>query len=284
MPAELADLERELRRFRRVIVAFSGGADSAFLAWVANSTLGRDRVLCVTAISASLAQEEESDARALAKEWNLRWKGVPTYELENPRYVANQTDRCAYCKSSLMDALIPISKEEDATVVLGVNVNDLGDYRPGQKVAEQAGAEFPLVAAGFEKQDIRDWSRRLDLRTWDKPAAACLASRLPYGTEVTIGRLSAVAKAESGLRRLGFSELRVRHHGDIARVEVGVDEIQRVIELRDEVLSIVHDAGYLFVTLDLDGFRSGSLNHGIDRPGAVRGAGTVLQGGGSPVV
>ena len=258
--ASLDGLRVELRRLRRVVVAFSGGADSSLLAKVAHDTLGRSSVLCATAISPSLAGSEEEECRALAGEWGLRWVGVPTSELQDPAYVANGADRCARCKTALMDALGPLARTEDATVVLGVNVSDLGDYRPGQAAAAAAGARFPLVEAGFTKDDIRRWSRALGLRTWDKPAAACLASRLPYGTPVTLGRLSQVEAAEAALRALGFGQLRVRHHGDTARLEVEPAALLSVVERRNEVVVAVRRAGFTFVALDLEGFRTGSLN------------------------
>ena len=258
--ASLDGLRVELRRLRRVVVAFSGGADSSLLAKVAHDTLGASSVLCATAISPSLAGSEEEECRALAGEWGLRWVGVPTSELQDPAYVANGADRCARCKTALMDALGPLARTEDATVVLGVNVSDLGDYRPGQAAAAAAGARFPLVEAGFTKDDIRRWSRALGLRTWDKPAAACLASRLPYGTPVTLGRLSQVETAEAALRALGFGQLRVRHHGDTARLEVEPAALFSVVERRDEVVAAVRGAGFTFVALDLEGFRTGSLN------------------------
>ncbi len=264
MPASLAELEVELRQLGRVVVAFSGGADSAFLARVAHDTLGRDRVLCATAISASLAPDEEADCRALAHEWGLRWVGVPTNELEDPQYVANGPDRCARCKTALMDVLGPLAVLESATVVLGVNCDDLGDHRPGQEAAQLAGAKFPLVESGFNKADVRQHSKDLGLRTWDKPAAACLASRVPYGTAVTLGTLRSVADAEAGLHRLGFTQLRVRHHGDLARIEVEPDELADVITRRQEVVETVRRAGYAFVSLDLEGFRSGSLNRVLE--------------------
>jgi pyridinium-3,5-biscarboxylic acid mononucleotide sulfurtransferase len=261
--ASLDDLRGELRHLGRVVVAFSGGADSSLLAKVAHDTLGRDAVLCVTALSPSLAGAEEAECRSLAEEWDLRWLGVPTDEMEDAAYVANGPDRCARCKTALMDAVSPLAAAEGATVVLGVNVSDLGDHRPGQAAAAAAGAAFPLVQAGFTKDDIRHWSRQLGLRTWDKPAAACLASRLPYGTPVTLGRLAAVEAAESALRALGFGQLRVRHHGDAARVEVEADELGKVVARREEVVRAVRAAGFRFVALDLEGFRSGSLNRGL---------------------
>jgi uncharacterized protein len=256
----LADLHDVLRRTGPVVVAFSGGADSAFLAKVAHDLLGGERVLCVTAVSPSLAGDEEADCRALAAEWGLRWAGVPTAELDDPRYVANGADRCAWCKTALMDVLEPLAAERSATVVLGVNVDDLGDHRPGQAAAAARGARFPLVEAGFTKAEVRHWSNRLGLRTWDKPAAACLASRLPYGTPVTVGSLRSVAAAEAALRAIGFGQLRVRHHGAVARLELPEDALGEALRRRDEVVGAVRAAGYEFVTLDLEGFRSGSLN------------------------
>ncbi len=253
-------LKATLEGFERVVVAFSGGADSAFLARVATDTLGAPRVLCVTAVSPSLAPEELDDCRDLAAEWGLRWREVPTGEIADPAYRANDAERCYHCKTSLLDALTPLAAVERSTVVLGVNVDDLGDHRPGQRAAAERGARFPLVESGFSKDDVRRVSRLLGLRTWDKPAAACLASRVPYGTPVTLGTLTTVATAESGLRALGFRQVRVRHYGDLARVELEADEIGRAVELRRQVVGAVRAAGYRYVTLDLEGFRSGNLN------------------------
>lgn len=252
-------LRHELLRLERVVVAFSGGADSAFLAAVAHQTLGDD-AHAVTAVSPSLAGDEERDCRALADEWGLRWTPVATNEMERAAYRINDTDRCFHCKAELMDVVAPIARSEQATVVLGVNLDDLGDHRPGQKAAVEAGAEFPLVAAGFTKADVRDASRVLGLRTWDKPAMACLASRIPYGTEVSVGLLGQVDRAEAALRRLGFRQLRVRHYGDTARLEVPIDDLATVVEQRDAVVRAVAGQGYRYVTLDLEGFRSGNLN------------------------
>jgi uncharacterized protein len=262
--ASLDVLRDELRQLGRVVVAFSGGADSALLAKVAHDTLGRDRVLCATALSPSLAATEADDCRALAHEWDLRWIGVATDEMQDPTYVANGADRCARCKTALMSALGPLAQAESARVVLGVNVSDLGDHRPGQAAAAAAGATFPLVEAGFSKDDIRHWSKELGLRTWDKPAAACLASRLPYGTPVTLGRLQAVDAAESALRALGFGQLRVRHHGPAARLEFDAAALGEVVARRSEVVAAVQAAGFRFVALDLEGFRSGSMNRMLD--------------------
>jgi pyridinium-3,5-biscarboxylic acid mononucleotide sulfurtransferase len=258
--ARLDVLEAELRGLGRVVVAFSGGADSAFLAAVAHRTLGRDAVHAVTAVSPSLAGAEHDDCRALAEEWDLRWTSVPTAEMERAAYRINDTDRCYHCKAELMDVVAPIAAAEQATVVLGVNVDDLGDHRPGQRAATEAGAVFPLVDAGFTKADVRAASRQLGLRTWDKPAAACLASRVPYGTEVTVKVLSRVERAEAVLRALGLTQVRVRHYDDTARIEVETAELPAVLAQREAVVAGVRGAGYRYVTLDLEGFRSGNLN------------------------
>ncbi len=272
-PADLDTLRDALRSLGDVVVAFSGGADSAFVAKVATDTLGADRVLCVTAVSPSLAPEERDDCRALAAEWGLRHLEVTTDELADPAYAANDGSRCYHCKASLMAALGPVTAAvgPGATVVLGVNLDDLSDHRPGQSAAAERGASFPLVTAGFTKADVRSWSRRLGLRTWDKPAAACLASRVPYGTRVTFTTLDSVARAESGLRSLGFRQLRVRHYGDTARIEVPADDLVEVVAQREAVSAAVHAAGYHYVTLDLDGFRSGNLNRSLGPDAIHRG-------------
>lgn len=258
--ASLDRLRSRLRELDRVVVAFSGGADSAFLAWVAHDTLGPERSLAVTAVSPSLAPVEHDDCRALADEWALRWRPVATEEMANAAYRANDGDRCFHCKDALMDALEPVVAAEEATVVLGVNLDDLGDHRPGQRAAAGRGAAFPLVESGFTKADVRAASRALGLRTWDKPAAACLASRLPYGTPVSAPVLARVARAEAGLRSLGFVDLRVRHYDDVARLEVPLDALAAVLAQRAAVVDAVHAAGYRYVTLDLEGLRSGNLN------------------------
>jgi pyridinium-3,5-biscarboxylic acid mononucleotide sulfurtransferase len=258
--ASLDTLRDAVRRHDRMVVAFSGGADSAFLAWVAHDTLGADRALAVTAVSPSLAGDERADCAALAAEWGLRWQEVETHELGRAAYTRNDADRCYWCKDELMTALAPVVASSGATVALGVNVDDLGDHRPGKRAAAEQGAVFPLVEAGFTKDDVRAWSRRLGLRTWDKPAAACLASRLPYGTPVTLGRLRAVDRAEAGLRALGFPALRVRHYGDLARIEVPLDRLADVVAVREDVVAAVQEAGYRYVTLDLSGLVSGNLN------------------------
>ncbi|MBO0732527.1 MAG: ATP-dependent sacrificial sulfur transferase LarE [Acidimicrobiaceae bacterium] len=260
---DLALLRNRLSELDRVVVAFSGGVDSALLGWVAFDTLGAERMLAVTAVSPSLAPSERDGCRRHAEQWGWRWREVATDEETRPAYVANGADRCYHCKTALMEGLLPLARAESATVVLGVNVDDLGDHRPGQRAAAEHGAVFPLVEAGYTKADIRDEARRAGLDVWDKPAAACLSSRVPYGTPVTMTTLSRVAAAEEGLRRLGFREIRVRHYGDVARVELGVGELTRAVEQRLDVVAAVRAAGYRYVTLDLEGLRSGNLNQAL---------------------
>jgi uncharacterized protein len=231
-------------RHGRLVVAFSGGVDSGLLAWTAHDVLGADRALAVTAVSPSLAPSERNDCRMLAESWGLRWMEVHSDEGSRPGYVANGPDRCYHCKSELMDRLAPIAAAENAVVALGVNVDDLADHRPGQRAAR-----------------VRESARQLGLAVWDKPAAACLASRVPYGTPVTLGTLSQVAAAEEALRALGFAGLRVRHYGDLARLEFAAGDIERAFGARARVVAAVRAAGYRYVTLDLEGLRSGNLNH-----------------------
>ena len=249
----------------RMVVAFSGGIDSALLARVARDVLGRSGSLAVTAVSASLAPSELEHCRLFAETWDLRWQGVGTDELSRPEYVTNGIDRCYHCKSELMDHLTPLADSEGAVVALGVNVDDLSDHRPGQQAATERGAVFPLVEAGFSKAAVREAARKLGIESWDKPAGACLASRVPYGTPVTLSTLNRVAAAEEGLRALGFGQLRVRHYGDLARIELGEDEIADAVARRPAVVEALKASGYRYVTLDLEGFRSGNLNEGLVR-------------------
>lgn len=262
-PASLDTLREQVRGLGRVVVAFSGGVDSALVAWVANDVLGRD-ALVATAVSPSLPQRERAVCADLAAEWGLRWREVVTDEMVQAAYLRNDGDRCYWCKEALLRALTPLAENEEAKVVLGVNLDDLDDHRPGQRAAAERGAVFPLVEAGFTKSDVREWSRTLGLRTWDKPAAACLASRLPYGTPVTLGKLAAVEAAEDGLHGLGYRELRVRHYGDLARIEVPAGTVPEIAADAARVIEVVKAAGYRYVTLDLEGLRSGNLNAVLD--------------------
>ena len=265
----LAALRSRLAGLDRVVVAFSGGVDSGLLAWVAHDVLGPARAVAVTAVSPSLAPSEQADCRRLAADWGLRWMEVATDEGSRPGYVANGPDRCYHCKSELMEKLAPVAAAEGAVLALGVNVDDLSDHRPGQQAARERGAVFPLVDAGFTKAAVREAARDLGLEVWDKPAAACLASRIPYGTEVTLGTLSRVAQAEEGLRAFGYRSLRVRHYGDLARIELETEDLERAVTAdRHRIVAAVRAAGYRYVTLDLEGLRSGNLNLAIGANGA----------------
>ena len=259
----LAALRQTLSRLERVVVAFSGGVDSGLLAWTAQEVLGSERTLAVTAVSPSLAPSEHADCRSLAETWGLRWMEVLSDEGSRPEYVANGPDRCYHCKSELMERIAPIAQAEGAVVALGVNVDDLADHRPGQRAARERGAVFPLVEAGLTKALVRDAARQLGLPIWDKPAAACLASRVPYGTPVTLGTLHQVAAAEEALHALGFRALRVRHYGDLARLEFAVGDLERAFADRARIVARVRAAGYRYVTLDLEGLRSGNLNQAL---------------------
>lgn len=246
-----------------VVVAFSGGVDSALLAHAALDALGPERVLAVTARSGSLASGELEHCEELAARWGLPWRAADTDELGDERYVVNAGDRCFWCKSALMDALEPLASERGATVVLGVNLDDLGDHRPGQEAARQRGARFPLVDAGLDKARIRQLAQQRGLPVWDRPAMPCLASRIPYGTPVTVPVLSRLDRAEAALRRMGFSDLRVRHYDDTARVEVPPNELVGAAERADDIVAALRPLGYRYVTLDLAGLRSGNLNEAL---------------------
>ena len=258
-------LRTSIESMGNVVVAFSGGADSAFLGAFATLVLGANNVLCATAVSASLAASEADDCRALATEWGLNWQTFLTNETSRPEYIANSGDRCFHCKDELMDVLVPIARERNAHITLGVNVDDLGDHRPGQQAAEQKGAVFPLVVANLSKAEIRELSQAMGLRTWNKPAAACLASRVPYGTAVTVGLLSTIDRAEAALRQLGFAgNMRVRHEGKTARIELDASDFARAAEVHGDIVGALSALGYQYITLDLAGFRSGNLNWALE--------------------
>ncbi len=261
-----------------LVVAFSGGVDSALLAVAANRVLG-ERALAVTADSASLADGELDHCRSLAERHGLAWRAVATDELTDPRYRANDGDRCFWCKSALMDQLQPLAEARSATVALGVNLDDLGDHRPGQAAAAERGARFPLVEAGLDKAAIRALARHWGLEVWDRPAMPCLSSRLPYGTSVSVDLLSRVDRAEAAIRRLGFSDVRVRHYDDTARIEMPPADLATAVERADEIVAGVGAAGYRYVTLDLAGLRSGNLNGALSVDGRANGSGSLIVDG-----
>ena len=255
-------LVNNLVQMESVIVAYSGGVDSAFLAAIANEVLG-DKAIAVTAVSPSLAPSELEEAKALASELGLNFMTLNTKEVERGDYQANNPDRCFFCKDELYSHLTRYAEEEDYKFVLnGTNKDDLGDYRPGIEAAKQYGVLSPMVDVNLTKEEIRLLSKDMDLNTWDKPAQACLSSRIPYGTTVTVEALTKIAKAEHFLRTKGFKQLRVRHHDTIARIEMEPTDFQDLISepLRTEITEAFKDFGYSYVTLDMDGFRSGSLN------------------------
>jgi len=259
--AKLDVLRDTLRGYDRVVVAFSGGVDSAFLLKVAVDVLG-EHCHAVTAVSETMARSEIADTAALAAELGLgaRHHVVESHELERPGFTENPPHRCALCKTELMDVAEPIARGLDAAVALGTNVDDLGDVRPGITAAVERGARMPLVEAGLTKPEIRALSRELGLRTWDKPQLACLSSRFPYGTQITPERLRRVDAFEDGLRALGFRQLRVRFHDAIARLELDAAELAKIVEVREAVVALGKQLGFTYVAVDLAGFRSGSLN------------------------
>jgi uncharacterized protein len=251
-----------LAGMRRVIVAYSGGTDSAYLAWAAHRALGRDAI-AITADSASIPESHKRDAEAFARECGFRHEYIETHEFDNPDYLKNDPNRCFHCKDELFTELDAVGRERAIEhIVYGVNVDDLGDYRPGQRAAKLHDVEAPLVDAGLTKAEIRELSRLANLSTWDRPAAACLSSRIPYGTAVTVENVKTVEVGEEAIRALGFRQFRVRFHGELVRIEIAKDELARALtpEMAQAFVEIFKPLGFHYVTIDLEGYRQGSLN------------------------
>jgi uncharacterized protein len=255
-------LQADLRQLGRVLVAYSGGIDSAYLAWVAHRVLGND-MLAVIADSASLARTHLADAIAFANEQGIPVEVISTSELDRPEYTRNDGQRCFHCKDELFAVMeeLRAARGFDA-IAYGVNQDDQGDFRPGQQAAKQHHVAAPLFIAGLTKQEIRDLARQAGLRIWDKPASACLSSRIEYGRPVTREALDVVERGEDAIRALGFRQFRVRHHGDIVRIEIAREELEQALNpaMAAEFTRIFKALGFKFVTLDLEGFRSGSMN------------------------
>jgi pyridinium-3,5-biscarboxylic acid mononucleotide sulfurtransferase len=251
-----------LRDMGQVIVAYSGGTDSAYLAWAGTQALG-DKSVAITADSASIPESHKRDAIDFARRFGIRHEMIPTHEFDNPDYLRNDANRCFHCKDELFDRLEEVGRERGiAHIVYGVNLDDLGDYRPGQNAARIHQVRAPLVEAKLSKAEIRELSRQAGLPTWDRPAAACLSSRIPYGTPVTIENIKKVENGEEELKKLGFRQFRVRFHGEIARIEIAREEMEKALnlEMAGKLTAIFKKLGFQYVALDLEGYRQGSLN------------------------
>jgi uncharacterized protein len=255
-------LQRRLRALGRTLVAYSGGVDSAYLAWAAHQTLG-EKMLAIIADSPSLARTQLADAIAFANEQNIPLEVIATAELDRPEYIRNDASRCFHCKDELFTVMENLRQERSFdSIAYGVNVDDQGDFRPGQSAAKRHHVSAPLLDAGLNKQDIRELARTAGLRIWDKPASACLSSRVEYGRPVDRQTLATVEQGEDAIRRLGFRQFRVRHHGEIVRIEIAREELARALtpEMAAQFSRVFKALGFKFVTLDLEGFRSGSMN------------------------
>lgn len=267
LPAEAKEslLRKELAELPSVIVALSGGADSAYLAWAAHGAIG-DHALSLTALSPSYSTHDRAVVEEFVRQLGVRHEFIETHEMDNPKYRANAADRCYFCKDELFTVLDVIARERGfAAVAYGVNADDTLDFRPGHRAATEHRVLAPLLDAGLHKAEIRLLSQRAGLPTWDRPASACLASRLPYGTEVTPERLALVERGEAALRDLGFRQFRVRLHEKLARVEIAPDEMPRAMsaEMAARIAAALKAAGFTYVALDLEGYRQGSLNEGL---------------------
>ena len=264
----LAELENIVAPYGSALVAFSGGVDSSLALAVAARVLPKERVLAVTSNNETYLPSELDLAEALARTLGVEHLVVNTRELDNPNYASNPTNRCYFCKNTLYSDLKELAQEKGyACVVDGANKDDEGDYRPGRKAAKELDVVSPLAVAGMGKAEVRELAKHLELPTWDKPALACLSSRFPYGQEITPEKLAQVARAEEYMRRRGYGQVRVRHHGEIARLEIGPDELERAFRERDEISTELKAAGFLYVALDLTGYESGSLNAALKQPG-----------------
>ena len=271
--AEPDTLQRRLEELEDIIsprgsalVAFSGGVDSSLALAVAARAVPKDRVLAVTSNNETYLPSELDLARGFVESLGVEHLVVNTRELDNPNYASNPTNRCYFCKSTLYSDLRRIAGERGyACVVDGANVDDEGDYRPGRKAAKELEVVSPLSLAGVGKAEVRDLAKHLGLPSWDKPALACLSSRFPYGQEITAEKLAQVARAEEFLREQGFRQVRVRHHGEIARLEVGPEEMERAFALREKISAELREAGFLYVALDMSGYASGSLNAALGK-------------------
>jgi pyridinium-3,5-biscarboxylic acid mononucleotide sulfurtransferase len=254
-----------LKPMGRVIVAYSGGTDSAYLAWAAHRVLGRNAI-AITADSASIPESHKRSAEAFARECGIHHEYIETHEFDNPDYVKNDPNRCFHCKDELFTRLEAVARQRGIEhIVYGVNADDLSDYRPGQRAAKLHQAKAPLVDAGLTKAEIRELSRLSGLSTWDRPASACLSSRIPYGTPVTVENVKTVERGEEAIRALGFRQFRVRFHGQLVRIEVAKDELERALTpvMAQAFVQISKPLGFHYVTIDLEGYRQGSLNAAI---------------------
>ncbi|MSO20367.1 MAG: ATP-dependent sacrificial sulfur transferase LarE [Acidobacteria bacterium] len=255
-------LEKKLGALQSALVAYSGGVDSAYLAWAARRALG-DRMLAVLADSPSLGESQREHAIAFARDFDIPLEIIRTAEFDNPTYIANAPDRCFYCKDELFGKLSDLARARGyAAIAYGVNADDVHDYRPGHRAAAEHGVCSPLLDAGLTKAEIRQLAKEVGLPVWDRPASPCLSSRIPYGTPVTIQTVKTIDHGEDSLRALGFRQFRVRHHGELVRIEIAADELPRALNPQmAQILAEKFKAlGYKYITLDMEGFRSGSLN------------------------